>query len=325
LLVAGTLLVLLALWGGVRPDDVWRVVEALPARAFAAAVGVHAGVYVLRAWRYRVLVPPEVRPPFAHVLAAASAHNLATYVLPARTGDASLVLYLRRSGGLPAAEGLATLVVSRVLDLASLAAAMAAACAGLGRADEDLAWLAPAGGGLALVALALFGLSARARWFADLARVALRIARLDRTGPGRRAVEIAERVAGAFAHCGRDGRLSAAILLSFPQWLGIFAFYAILATGLGVIETGDVPRAIFGSGLAILSNLLPVNMFAGFGTQEAGWVLGYGILGVPRDVALATGVGVHLVQLFDVCLFGLAAHVMMGWLRPVGARGSSAR
>ena len=68
----------------------------------------------------------------------------------------------------------------------------------------------------------------------------------------------------------------------------------------------------FGSGLAVASNLLPINAFAAFGTQEAGWTLGFGWLGVERDLALSTAVAVHLVQLFDVVLLGVLGHLAMG-------------
>ena len=70
----------------------------------------------------------------------------------------------------------------------------------------------------------------------------------------------------------------------------------------------------FGSSLAVFTNLLPINAFAGFGTQETGWVLGFGLLGAPREAALASGLGVHFVQLIDVCLFGILGHLALGLL-----------
>ena len=81
-------------------------------------------------------------------------------------------------------------------------------------------------------------------------------------------------------------------------------------------ETVDLSQAALGSGLAVVANLLPINGFAGFGTQEAGWVLGFGALGVPKDVATATSVGVHLVQLGNVVLLGLLGHIAMALLAP---------
>jgi hypothetical protein len=97
----------------------------------------------------------------------------------------------------------------------------------------------------------------------------------------------------------------------------VFLFYAVLARGLGLdVSLG---AAVFGSGLAIAANLLPINGLAGFGTQEAGWVVGFVILGVPRELALSTGLGAHLVQLANVILFGLMAHVALGVLPRIGA------
>jgi uncharacterized membrane protein YbhN (UPF0104 family) len=71
----------------------------------------------------------------------------------------------------------------------------------------------------------------------------------------------------------------------------------------------------------VLTNLLPINAFAGFGTQEGGWVLGFGLLGVERELALSTGIAVHLVQLSNTVLFGAIGHVAMGLLgAAAGAR-----
>jgi hypothetical protein len=44
-------------------------------------------------------------------------------------------------------------------------------------------------------------------------------------------------------------------------------------------------------------------------------VLGFGILGVPKDIAVATGLGLHIVQLANVIALGLLGHVVMGALR----------
>ena len=98
------------------------------------------------------------------------------------------------------------------------------------------------------------------------------------------------------------------------MWLLIFIFYGILARGFGLPEDLGISGAAFGSSLAVLTNLLPINSFAGFGTQEGGWVLGFGLLGVPRDLALSTGLGVHLAQLASTLLLGILGHLVMGWM-----------
>ena len=95
LAVAVVLLALLLAWGGVAPAEVVGAVGGLGPSTYAAALAVHAGIYLLRALRFRLLVPPSARPALGRVIAASAAHNLAADVLPAKTGEAALVLYLR--------------------------------------------------------------------------------------------------------------------------------------------------------------------------------------------------------------------------------------
>ena len=58
---------------------------------------------------------------------------------------------------------------------------------------------------------------------------------------------------------------------------------------------------------------MPLNAAAGAGTQELGWVTGFHVvLGVNEGLALTTGLGVHFVQLTNIVLLGLLAHLAMG-------------
>ena len=54
-----------------------------------------------------------------------------------------------------------------------------------------------------------------------------------------------------------------------------------------------------------------MNGFAGFGTQEGGWVLGMSLWGIDTELALAVGLSAHLVQLGNLILFGLLGHLGM--------------
>lgn len=321
--VAVALLVLLALWGDVDPAEIARTWRQLPPATYATALAIHAGIFLLRAVRVRVLIPPALRPPVSRVLPISAAHTLAAYVLPAKTGEAALVVYLKTLCGVPANEGLATLVVARLVDLSVLCGWLGAACLALGTGSgatlPDPTLFVPLGAALLAGAAVLFFVCARGDRLVRVATRTLRWMRLDRTKLGERALARAEAIGVALAHAGAGGRLGVATLLSIPLWGGVFLFYAVLVRGLGLDAT--LMEATFGSALAVLSNVLPVNGFAGFGTQEAGWVLGFAALGVERDLALATGLGAHLVQLVNASLFGLLGHLAMGATSRSTARG----
>ena len=117
----------------------------------------------------------------------------------------------------------------------------------------------------------------------------------------------------------RPTGLVAAAALSLPIWGLVFLFYAVLARGFGLGELAFA-EAVFGAGLAVLANLLPVNGFAGFGPQDMGWVVGFASLGVPRELATTSALAVHLVYLFNIALFGLVGHLVLGLLGTPGAR-----
>jgi len=127
----------------------------------------------------------------------------------------------------------------------------------------------------------------------------------------------------ALRSSGRGGRLYFAGLVTIPIWISFFGFYMLLGRAMGLPEHVRFAEATFGASLASMFNLLPLNGAAGLGTQELGWVAGFSqFLGVHADVALASGMGVHLVQLFNIVVFGLVAHLVMGLVPAVVLRSS---
>jgi uncharacterized membrane protein YbhN (UPF0104 family) len=313
-------LVVLALLYGLGEVD-WRemltTLASISPLSFLSALALHAGIYLARAERFRVLMPPDERPGRGALLAVTSAHNLAVYALPAKTGEATLPVYLNAVSGTRPAVALASLIVSRVLDLASLSALVALALAVLlarGAWSGPLWAAAAASAGLALASLACFALAMRPGRIVGLGELAARTLGLARTRLGARLLERAGELRVALVSAGASRRLEAAAL-SFVVWILIFAFYVALARGFGLAANVSALEASFGASLAVAMNLLPINSFAGLGTQEAGWVFGFGLVGVSADDAFATGVGAHLVQIFDTLLFGALGHLVMALVR----------
>lgn len=317
--IAALLLWLLAAWGDVSLDDLTGAWRRLSPSVYLIGLAVHASIYVVRSQRFRVLLPREHRPNPAVMLAVSAAHNLAAYVLPAKTGELTLVMYLKATSGVPAHSGFAALVVSRLLDLATLSFSVACAALWLAlmRSDAAPAWLVPCALVLLALAVVLMVLSARSDLLVRLFERVASALHLGRSETGRKLLLRMRDVATALREAGSGSSLWIATALSLVMWILIFVFYGVLARGFGLPPEMGVADAAFGSGLAQLTNLLPINGLAGFGTQEAGWVVGFGLLGVPKDLAMSTGLGVHLVQILNTCAFGLAGHFAMGVL---GAR-----
>ncbi len=323
LLVAGILLAFLAFFGEVRGDDVARAWRTLSLRTYCTALAFHVLLYLLRALRFYILIPPEQRPPLGRLTVVSSAHTMAATILPAKIGEATFIVYLRDVCGVSAVVGTASLVVSRLLDMATLTLGMSIACLALGAAGTypQVGWFSSAGWLLGACSLGLFAVSARGDWLALTASAFLHRVGLDRLERGRRILARTEQVADALRRAGGERRLYAAALVSLPIWLCVFLFCAVLARGLGLPESVTLAEATFASSLAIVTSLIPISAFASFGTLEAGWVLGFGVLGIDPTLAAATALGMHLVQLINVIGLGLLGHLGMGLATRTHRRG----
>lgn len=304
-------------WTGTDPAELFETLGSLSPWVFLLAFSMHMGTYCLRALRFWLLIPPALRPRYRRIWVLSGAHNLASYVLPAKTGEASWVVYLRTFTGVPSSPGIASLVVSRLLDAAVLASALSLACMYLASAGGhgQLEEIAKYGAPLALAGVGLAALSIRGDLLVHLLSKAMRSAHLHKWERGEKLVKKVTEIAHAMRAASSGHRLSLAALLTVPVWLCIFGFYATLAKGMGIAEGFEgglsFPEAVFGSSLAVLANLLPVNGAAGVGTQELGWTTGFMLIGITESRALVVGLAVHFIQLFNVVTVGLFCHSAM--------------
>ncbi|HPA81866.1 MAG TPA: flippase-like domain-containing protein [Thermoanaerobaculales bacterium] len=286
-----------AVWGLLRRSDLAWVL------AGAAAAG---GALVMRGLRLTLLLPEGRLRPLPATLVAATAQAAALFV-PARAGELALPWLLRRVAGWEVTSGVGTLLAARTLDLAALGlwagvavvailgpfhplAAVAAVClvvpplllpVTLGVVDR-----------LALVCLARRGQRGR-RWARRVRRV-------------RRSVDALRR---------RPGRLAAATAASVAMWAALWALAWFLLAGMGY--RWPVAHVVGGSAVASLANLLPVNLIGNLGTLETGWTAAFIALGVPPDVAAATGLASHLWALLFAAVYGAAAWAILA-ARPAG-------
>lgn len=266
---------------------------------------VHLVIHALRAWRFVLLVPGVERPGFGQTLVASTAHNLAAQVLPAKTGELAIVVYLKARCGVSASSGAASLVVSRLLDVLVLAAFGGVAAAFVAREH---------GGAIAAIAALLLVAALLGAWLLGRApRILGHMAKRAATrGPSAaRMGERLERLGSALGAAGNRTALVPALLVSLPLWLLVFVFWVVLSQGLGLPPDVGNLDATFAAALASLAALVPLSAFGGFGAMEFGWQLGFTLVGVEPHQALAVGLSVHLVQIVNVIALGGLAHLVM--------------
>ncbi len=314
LVVAGCLLGVLMASGGVGLGQILETLSRLSVEVYLAAALLHATTYTLRALRFNLLLPPDQRPSLRRMLVISAAHNMASYILPAKTGEASFILYLRMRSRVRGAEALACLLAARFLDGAVLLGAISLIGLGLALSTEYPALEEFAGIAAGFFALSLFflGLSVRGDLPVRLVEKLLRAMHVHRFRLGRALLSTVDRVATSLRSKG-PRVLGVATLATVAIWMCVFSFFTMLALEMGLPRVFGIPEVALSSGLGSFCNLLPLNGMAGMGTQEIGWVSGlHRLFGVDYESALSIAVGVHCVQIFNVLAAGVLAQFALG-------------
>ena len=280
-----------------RPAEVWRLFQSTDGGLLAVAAAISVAFLSARGLRLLLLVDQGLLTWPRATLVAAAAQAAALFV-PARTGELALPLLLARTTGRSFTAGVGTLLAARALDLATLGIWSGGAVLAVRGLREPLA---------IVVSLALFLPSLLLPFtLAAADRFALRCI-ASRGMRGRRWAHRVRRVRRELdGLLRRPLRVIAAAVTSVVMWGLQWAVAWILLVAMG--HRWPPTTVVAGSAAAAVANLLPFNLVGNLGTLEAGWTAAFAALGVPLQVAAATGVAAHLWGLIFAALFGLA-----GW------------
>ena len=255
------------------------------------------GAYLLsnlcKSVRYHVMLRDIEVTPF-QMFAITSYQNFFNQILPARTGELTLIYYLKKVGGASLSRGLHILVVTRIYDLIIVAVFfLASVLAFYGGAIRP--GLLVIGGVCLVVSLvSLFYLKYLVIFADRVFNAAARLLRLDGSRLVGRIREKAEPVVREFSDYRTARQLPMLVLTSVAVWvvLYVFAYLTILAFR---VDVGFV-QAVVGNTGQVLANVLPVNSFGSFGTLEAGWAGGFMLVGMSPQDAITTAFGYHIIN-----------------------------
>jgi glycosyltransferase 2 family protein len=255
--------------------------------------------YLLRTLRFRhLLVSRSV--PFWQLAGVTTLHGMLNYLMPAKSGELSYPLLLRRRFGISVSEGAAGLVVSRLLDFVSVAAILP--LVELLNRDEFPRALSYAVLGFSAI-VALFTV-------AGTRMVRRRVASVPQPEKPARPFIVGlihgsyHRLVHGIALTQRKGGSAYLILLTAGIWTTVYANFYLIVLSLGY-AVGFL-HIVFVSLLMVPLALLPIQGFANIGTHELGWVAALTVFGYPETLALQVAVGSHSVLvLFVVLLAGV--------------------
>lgn len=282
-------------WGWSRLLTPW---QQIPLATLLLALLGMALSYAIRALRIFIAECEIPSGAYWHCLRLIVINSALNLLLPARSGEASFPILLKRWFGIDLARGTGTLLWLRLLDLHVLAS-IGTACAAAGwqlptRATADLVWLAAA---LAASApLLLFALHSQ----------------LSRTLANRDGKLVALALRGLGGIPSQFRALLRDLLLTWSSWIVKLAALGWVLSRLGNLS----PLAgVLGTIGGDLSTVLPVHAPGGFGTYEAGVLALLAPADAPSGALLAAAVDLHLLLLTISLLSGAVA-----WLAGLGGR-----
>jgi len=266
----------------------------------AATLLLVPGQIILRTLRWRLLLPlrPDgQRPTVARVMPVLLVGYLGNLILPARLGEPARAYLLARREQIGFARVLGSVLLERVIDLASLAFVAVFAALQSGAPE----WIVR---GMVIVAAVGFALVA-ILVASGIARTVAILARLL----GTRALRVRAAIThathfGEGANGGGWGPLAIAVVLSTVTWAFVAGTYWLSAQALGIdirISASMLVAAVATLGTAIPS--APANI----GTYEVATVVVLTALGVPSHEALAMALLTHAIVTVPFAITGAAA------------------
>ncbi len=279
-----------------RPEAVWYLLLATDGRLLAFAALTSAASLTVRGLRLQLLLEHGRLGWPRATLVAAAAQGAALFA-PARTGEIALPWLLKRTAEQDFSSAVGTLLAARTLDLATLGLWCGAAVLAVRGLTEPAA--------LAISALLLAPIALLPVTLAAADRLALRLL-APRGVVGRRWARRVRRVRQELERLReRPARLLAAAVASVIMWGLQWGVAWVLLTAMGY--RWPPATVVAGSAAAAVANLLPFNLVGNLGTLEAGWTAAFTALGVPLEVAAATGLAAHLWGLVFAAIFGALA------------------
>jgi uncharacterized protein (TIRG00374 family) len=294
-----TAVILFVLLSQISLIDLYTLLKSTdPLWAVWGSVGYFLAI-LFRALRFKWLIHSK-DTSLSELFRITAFYHLSLMVLPSKLGELSYPYFLNKISGMNMTEGLASLIASRVYDFFIILMIFLFASIGFKSFFKNNLFLIPLLVCLliGLIFLAFFYMSSLLRW---LSNVLGKISKGTKSTNAksilwvqRKMNEMAEDFCAIKA---RKSYLSVS-LTSLVSWSMIFwTFYAFLR-GFGI----EVPftKMVFGSTVAVIGNALPISGIGNWGTLEAGWAVGFLMVGLSKEKAIATGFGVHIV-IFIIC------------------------
>lgn len=284
----------------IRIDPLWATLGS--AAYFLATL--------FRALRFRWLIHSK-RFSLDELFRISVFYHLSLMVLPSKLGELSYPYLLNRMGGISMTEGLASLITSRVYDFFIILVIFLFSSLGFQNLfTVNLLFVLLLTFLLILVILlTFFYMNHLLTLISNGWGCIFKILRKEESKPSRWVQKKIHEMSEDFYAIRAKKTYLAVALTSILSWFMIFLTFQAFLLAFGV-EISFL-KLLFGSSVAVIANALPIGGIGNWGTLEVGWAAGFLMTGLPKEQAIVTGFGVHILIFIACALLGLLSWVTL--------------
>ncbi len=257
--------------------------------------------YLLRAWRYElILFRKEIRIFFS----VTSMYYFFNKVLPARTGQISLPILLKKNLQIDYQKGVSAMLFAHLLDMSVMVTLLLVSMQFINVENLDLLNV------ISVVGLIFIFLS-----FIFLEKIVnlaiilfskIKILRLQKWI--EKLVEICNKII-SYKQRNTNFFFIKIIAISFLSWLSIYLYYFFIVQAFSIKI--NFISTIFACSVSNFTFILPVNGIANLGPFEAGWVLGFMLIGISEQSSLPAGLFANLLATLITAILAFLGHIYL--------------
>jgi uncharacterized protein (TIRG00374 family) len=258
--------------------------------------------YFFRGLRFHILLDKKISlTDLFHVVCV---HNMVNSILPARSGELSYIYMLKKYHNKSTGEGVATLLVARVLDFIIISLLFFVSSLFVNDLPEmfsSIIWLVVLF--MVLLAIFLMTLLYAGDTFLRFVNAILISFKLDNNVLFNFFLGKAKDIVDSFKNIKNNGKMMELCIVSFSIWLTLYFLNYTLIESLNI----DISffEVLLASTFVVFMSILPVQGLGGFGTYEVGWTIGFVGIGLSKEIAINSGVVVHIIGIVYYVLLGL--------------------
>jgi len=301
-----TVILLALLFTQINLDDIIKTLITINPLFVLAGFILYTCSYFFRAWRFHILLNKEVS--IKDLFDIGCVHNAINNLLPARTGEISYVYLLKRINNKTTGDGVATLVVARIIDFIALIILFFIAIIlikDIPRIILDALWIIAFFAIFLLIVLII--LLTRGKKFVIYVQKTAEKLHGEKNPwvvyflrKGYETVESLDKI---------QIKKDIAVLIASSLLIWGFNYFVVYLLMRGMNFQLSILLVILGGTFILLTTVLPIQGIAGFGTTETIWTLVFVPLGLSLDQAIISGFCYHIIIIIYFSILG-----SYGWI-----------